>query len=286
MSFTTATANERVIITFSTGCVVTSGKGFVEIEILVDPAGSVGEFVSPPTNQVNSAGSLLCLGDASATSAGAGAGATVVASVRPAVAGTNTVRVREFRHRGARQPGGHQVLRHVTGRGAVRRAGDERPAKEHRRAWRRRLSEVSALHPKDDDNACLHPDRRRRRGLAAGIARRRDGPDHHHGAVRPLGPELRAQAGRRREAGLRLPGGNPQRQHDRERDRPLPLHEIYMQGTMLSRLASAPSAACGSSTAAAPRSLSCTLEAIVANNGFTTTNTYPVKSMPASSAAR
>ena len=109
LSFTTATANERVIITFSTGCVVTSGKGFVEMEILVDPAGSVGEFVSPPTNQVNSAGSLLCLGDASATSAGAGAGATVVASVRPAVAGTNTVRVRA--NFGAEAPGSQAVIK-------------------------------------------------------------------------------------------------------------------------------------------------------------------------------
>jgi len=87
LNFTTTAAKQRVIITFSAGCSNFGASGAVQITILVDPAGPVGEIAVPPTNRGNG-GSLLCRGGSFT-----GSGATVVASARPDVAGTNTVRV-------------------------------------------------------------------------------------------------------------------------------------------------------------------------------------------------
>jgi hypothetical protein len=57
------------------------------VTILVDPAGSAGEFAAPPTDNTLT----LCSGGAGTTTE---MNAMVMASARPAIAGTNTVRVR------------------------------------------------------------------------------------------------------------------------------------------------------------------------------------------------
>jgi hypothetical protein len=96
LSFTTTAPNQRVIITFSASCVIEGPnpqldfRGFSFINILVDPAGPVGEFTAPPTDNVET-GSVLCIADGSNHN---GVSATVVASAKPAQAGVNTVRVR------------------------------------------------------------------------------------------------------------------------------------------------------------------------------------------------
>jgi hypothetical protein len=94
LSFTTSQANQRVLITLAAGCRLSSPSAlpagaFATVTILVDPAGSVGEFAAPPTS--GPFGATLCRGDGRGWDGGTGA---IVASVRPAQAGTNTVRVR------------------------------------------------------------------------------------------------------------------------------------------------------------------------------------------------
>jgi hypothetical protein len=82
LTFTTTQANQRVIIFFNARCAHFSSSGGVNIEILVDPAGSAGEFSAPPVNTIPT----FCT-----TSP---VRATIVASARPAQAGTHRVRAR------------------------------------------------------------------------------------------------------------------------------------------------------------------------------------------------
>jgi hypothetical protein len=90
----TTQANQRVVITFNAFCAidfsperpVDEAAGYVAIQILVDPAGSVGEFSAPPTES----GRRFCWAKNTDIN---GSSATVVASVKPAVAGTHKVRV-------------------------------------------------------------------------------------------------------------------------------------------------------------------------------------------------
>src|SRR5262249_36490623 len=91
LNFTTTAARQRVTIIFSAGCSIVAGgdPGWLEVNILVDPAGPVGELTVPPTNRA-AGGSILCQGGPGDN----GAAATVVASARPDQAGTNTIRVR------------------------------------------------------------------------------------------------------------------------------------------------------------------------------------------------
>ena len=84
LTFATTQANQRVIITFNARCSHLSGTGGVNVEILVDPAGSAGEFSAPPVNSI----STFC------TASSGPVRATIVASARPAVAGTNRARVK------------------------------------------------------------------------------------------------------------------------------------------------------------------------------------------------
>jgi hypothetical protein len=97
LSFATSQPNQRVLITFSAGCIMVGPNGtaldagfFSGVNILVNPAGPVGEIAVPPTN-APPIGALLCQGVGTAHDGGA---STIVASARPAQAGTHTVRVR------------------------------------------------------------------------------------------------------------------------------------------------------------------------------------------------
>jgi hypothetical protein len=93
LSFTTTQAKQRVVIIFDATCSISgvvSGERWAVITILVDPAGVVGEIAAPPTNSITNNGVAVCRQD--------GAGRTtvrisVMASVRPDVAGTSTVKV-------------------------------------------------------------------------------------------------------------------------------------------------------------------------------------------------
>jgi hypothetical protein len=98
-TFATTQANQRVVITFNAACAIyfpadgiDHSSDFAElyIEILVDPAGPVGEFNAVPTGNggrefCSCTGSDVCESSA-----------TVVASAQPDVAGTNKVRVRAY----------------------------------------------------------------------------------------------------------------------------------------------------------------------------------------------
>jgi hypothetical protein len=88
LTFATTQANQRVIITFNASCEVSpsaDGSTFGQVAILVDPAGSGAEFSAPPWNTTFPA--PFCW-------RGIPVAAAVVASVKPALAGTHSVRVR------------------------------------------------------------------------------------------------------------------------------------------------------------------------------------------------
>jgi hypothetical protein len=88
LTFATTQANQRVIITFNASCQVSltvDPNTYAQVTILVDPAGSGAEFSAPPTNTTQVA--PFCF-------RGDGVAAAIVASARPAVAGTHSVRVR------------------------------------------------------------------------------------------------------------------------------------------------------------------------------------------------
>ena len=92
--FTTAAANQRVIIQFEATCLTDEPTQTAVIEILVNPAGSVGEFAAPPTNSTAFGGVDFCHKDFGTEPFVAHiVRASVTASVRPAQAGTHTVRV-------------------------------------------------------------------------------------------------------------------------------------------------------------------------------------------------
>ena len=92
LSFSTTAANQRVSILFNAECAVEGAvSNYVDVDIVVDPAGSFGPFDAPPTNGDNA----LCSGNGTATAASDGwVSAVTIATARPAVAGTHTVRVR------------------------------------------------------------------------------------------------------------------------------------------------------------------------------------------------
>jgi fructose-specific component phosphotransferase system IIB-like protein len=89
LNFTTSQANQRVVIVFDATCYndpEPTGDKWAVVTIRVDPAGSAGELSAPPTNAITNGGVVLCQ-DAEEVRA------SVMASVRPAVAGTNVVKV-------------------------------------------------------------------------------------------------------------------------------------------------------------------------------------------------
>jgi hypothetical protein len=91
-SFQTSQANQRVLITFEATCYERVPQT-VGVNILVDPAGSVGEFAAPPTNSDYEGGVILCghhLDDLGIHVTHT----SITASARPAQAGTHSVRVR------------------------------------------------------------------------------------------------------------------------------------------------------------------------------------------------
>ena len=89
-TFTTSAANQRVILVFDATCFI-SGTGGAVVSILVNPAGSAPEAAAPPTNGIANGGALVRFQEAVSDDAGR---VTVVAGVRPAVAGSHTVKVR------------------------------------------------------------------------------------------------------------------------------------------------------------------------------------------------
>jgi hypothetical protein len=93
LTFTTAQPNQRVIITFDATCFIQGGVGWGVITILVDPAGPAAEFSAPPTNGIANNGVLFCYFDGSNLKPN-GIRGSVTASVRPAQAGTHTLKVR------------------------------------------------------------------------------------------------------------------------------------------------------------------------------------------------
>ena len=96
LTFATTQANQRVSIIFNTNCGFfqdqPSGEhtGYARVEIIVDPAGSVGETILPPTN---SGDYVLCADHDPAVNFDS-ENAVVVTSARPSQAGTHKVKVR------------------------------------------------------------------------------------------------------------------------------------------------------------------------------------------------
>jgi hypothetical protein len=88
LTFATTQANQRVSIIFNSSCEVSLSveqSTYAQVAILVDPAGSGAEFSAPPTNTTFAA--PFCF-------RGIPVAAAIVASARPSVAGTHSVRVR------------------------------------------------------------------------------------------------------------------------------------------------------------------------------------------------
>jgi hypothetical protein len=92
LSFTTTQAKQRVVIIFDATCSISaaSGEKWAVITILVDPAGPVGEIFAPPTNSITNNGVVVCYQGGAGRTVGR---ISVVASARPDVAGTSTVKV-------------------------------------------------------------------------------------------------------------------------------------------------------------------------------------------------
>lgn len=94
LNFTTSSANQRVSIIFDATCYIDDGaQAFVVVTVLVDPAGSAGEFAAPPTNNVSNNGVVFCFHENGVITNNA-VRASVVATAKPSLAGTHTVRVR------------------------------------------------------------------------------------------------------------------------------------------------------------------------------------------------
>jgi hypothetical protein len=94
LNFATSSANQRVSIIFDATCYIDDGEqAFAVVTILVDPAGSAGEFAAPPTNNVANNGVVFCFHENGAVTNNI-VRASVVATARPAQVGTHTVRVR------------------------------------------------------------------------------------------------------------------------------------------------------------------------------------------------
>jgi hypothetical protein len=95
-AFATSEPNTRVVITFNAECAV-KGNAFnwLDVDIIVDPAGSAGETVVPPSNGDNA----FCSGNETHSDFVSDAGDGWVSAVTQATmvlaqAGTHTVRVR------------------------------------------------------------------------------------------------------------------------------------------------------------------------------------------------
>jgi len=91
-TFATSQINQRVLITFEATC-YKSSPGAAIVNILVDPAGPVGEFAAPPTNSTFEGGVILCRYETDDPGFHT-VHTSITASVRPAQAGTHSVRVR------------------------------------------------------------------------------------------------------------------------------------------------------------------------------------------------
>jgi hypothetical protein len=91
-TFSTNQANQRVLITFEATC-YKSRPGAAIVNILVDPAGSVGEFAAPPTNSTFEGGVILCRYETDNPGFHT-VHTSITASARPSQAGTHSVRVR------------------------------------------------------------------------------------------------------------------------------------------------------------------------------------------------
>lgn len=95
LNFTTSVANQRVVIIFESTCMTTDPTQGLSVKVLVDPAGSAGEFAAPPTSStVFSNGVDFCHKDfGTEQSVSHIVRASVTASARLAQAGAHTVRV-------------------------------------------------------------------------------------------------------------------------------------------------------------------------------------------------
>jgi len=93
-TFRTIQANERVLITFEATC-YKSFPGTVTVNILVDPAGTTGEFAASPTNSTFEGGVVLCRYESDDPGLHA-VHTSITATARPSQAGTHSVRVRVF----------------------------------------------------------------------------------------------------------------------------------------------------------------------------------------------
>jgi hypothetical protein len=91
-TFQTSQANQRVLITFEATC-YKSVPGPPIVNILVDPADSVGELAAPPTNSTFEGGVILCAFGSDDPGFHV-VHTSITASARPAQAGTHSVRVR------------------------------------------------------------------------------------------------------------------------------------------------------------------------------------------------
>lgn len=95
-NFTTSAPNTRVILTFNAECAVEgSPTQWLDIDIVVDPAGATGETSAPPSNSDNA----FCSGNETASDFLFGSGdgwvsATTQATINLPVAGTHKVKVR------------------------------------------------------------------------------------------------------------------------------------------------------------------------------------------------
>ena len=97
LTFATSAPNTRVMIIFNAECAVEGAENkWVDIDILVDPAGPTGEFAVAPSNSDNA----FCSGNGTSTATptdfsldGWVSATTVVAPLLPQ-AGTHTLRIR------------------------------------------------------------------------------------------------------------------------------------------------------------------------------------------------
>lgn len=95
-NFSTTQPNTRVVIIFNAECAVDGNSSkYVDIDIVVDPAGSAGDTVVPPSDSDNA----LCSGNSTSSDFLYGSGDGWVSAVTQATmvlpqAGTHTVKVR------------------------------------------------------------------------------------------------------------------------------------------------------------------------------------------------
>ena len=93
-TFTTGAANTRVVLMFNAECAVEGGTSqWLDVDILVDPAGPTAESAAPPSNGDNA----FCSGNGTTSgnfTLDGWVSAVTIATINLPQAGTHTVRVR------------------------------------------------------------------------------------------------------------------------------------------------------------------------------------------------